>query len=155
MWDERTPPRSGRKRGGTQPPRTEPAEKYVALRSLRTLWSLSLPQIRYCEVLPRVWARSFFTSFTVLLTVMSTRSLPISFVDGCGSPVRPLLTRGGAFGSFARPRPAPPPRCGVSPRSRASRAAFHCSGVWPVASNGTVLYDGRTYMPGSGSRYSI
>src|SRR5262249_60722691 len=93
----------------------------------------------YCEVLPRVWARSFFTSFTVLLTVMSTRSLPISFVDGCGSPVRPLLTRGAALGSFARPRPPPPPRCGVSPRSRASRAAFHCSGVWPVGSNGTVL----------------
>ena len=38
---------------------------------------------------------------------------------------------------------------------RASRAAFHCSGVWPVGSNGIVLYIGRTQAPGDGSRYSM
>src|SRR5262249_59793892 len=35
---------------------TEPAEKYLALRSLRTLRLLPLPRIRYCDVLPWVWA---------------------------------------------------------------------------------------------------
>lgn len=40
-------------------------------------------------------------------------TLPISFVDGCGSPVRPLFTRGGAFGSAPRPRPPPPRPAGA------------------------------------------
>src|SRR5439155_2929089 len=106
-------------------------------RALRSAKAFALHRQCYCDALPRLSASSFFTSFTVFPTVMSIRSLPISFVDGCGSPVRPLFTRGGAFGSFARPRPPPPPRCGVSPRSRASRAAFHRSVIWPVGSNTT------------------
>src|SRR4029450_5392871 len=96
-----------------------------------------------CEALPCRSAVIFLISLTPLLTMMSIRSLPISFVDGRGSPVTPLFTRGRALGSAA-PRPPPPRPAAGGPAwpaaiaacraIRASRAAFHCSGVWPVGS---------------------
>src|SRR5262249_51179486 len=73
----------------------------------------------HCWVdVPRRSASCFRIWFTPLLTVISARSLPISFVDGCGFPLRPLLARG-AFGSRGWPR------CGTG-------------------SNATVLYVDRT-----------
>ena len=51
------------------------------------------------RVVPRRSEIIFFISATALFTVMSASALPMSLVDGCGSPVRPLLTRGGPFGS--------------------------------------------------------
>src|SRR6266545_4572331 len=72
--------------------------------------------LRYLELPPRRSPICFLISATVFLIPISATSFPISFVDGRGSPVRPLFTRGGALGSWARPRPPPPPAPPPCPR---------------------------------------